>query len=145
MPRTARLARRWHAHRHTPCGHVYQGPFKSFPVQAGGHFLTVARHVERNPLRANLVGRAEEWPWSSLGPRRVALPQSEWPTPRPPDWAERVNRPQTSAESEAIRLALSRGRPLGDAAWVRGAAEQLGLSSTLRPRGRLRKEAEAAE
>ena len=31
-----------------------------------GHFLAVARYVERNALRANLVVRAEEWRWSSL-------------------------------------------------------------------------------
>jgi REP element-mobilizing transposase RayT len=47
---------RWHAHRHsTGTGHVYQGRFKSFPIQEDEHFYTVARYVERNPLRADLV------------------------------------------------------------------------------------------
>ena len=46
---------RWHAHRHSSgSGHVYQGRFKSFPVQEDEHFYTVARYVERNGLRANL-------------------------------------------------------------------------------------------
>ena len=46
---------RWHAHRHsTGQGHVYQGRFKSFPIQDDQHFLTVCRYVERNALRANL-------------------------------------------------------------------------------------------
>jgi putative transposase len=40
--------------------------FKSFPVQTDEHFLTVARYVERNAVRAALVTRAEEWQWSSL-------------------------------------------------------------------------------
>ena len=58
---------RWHAHRHsTGSGHVYQGRFKSFPVQDDEHFFTVCRYVERNALRANLVRRAEEWRWGSL-------------------------------------------------------------------------------
>ena len=49
---------RWHAHRHTTgSGHLYQGRFKSFPVQDDEHFLTVCRYVERNALRANLVER----------------------------------------------------------------------------------------
>ena len=49
---------RWHAHRRsTGSGHVYQGRFKSFPVQDDEHFLTVCRYVERNALRANLVRR----------------------------------------------------------------------------------------
>src|SRR6476659_5267747 len=44
--------RRWHAHRgSTGEGPVYQGRFKSFPVQADPHLLIVARYVERNALR----------------------------------------------------------------------------------------------
>ena len=58
---------RWHAHRHSAgTGHVYQGRFKSFPVQEDEHFYTVCRYVERNALRANLVSQAEQWRWSSL-------------------------------------------------------------------------------
>ena len=58
---------RWHAHRHTAgSGHLYQGRFKSFPVQEDDHLLTVLRYVERNPLRGGLVSRAERWRWSSL-------------------------------------------------------------------------------
>ncbi len=58
---------RWHAHRRsTGTGHVYQGRFKSFPVEADEHFYTVARYVERNAARAKLVRRAEDWPWGSL-------------------------------------------------------------------------------
>ena len=50
---------RWHAHRGTGgTGHVYQGRFKSFPVQADEHFLTVCRYVERNALRAKRVKKA---------------------------------------------------------------------------------------
>ena len=58
---------RWHAHRGTGgTGHVYQARFKSFPVQADEHFLTVCRYVERNALRAKLVKRAADWRWCSL-------------------------------------------------------------------------------
>ena len=47
-------------------GHVYQGRFKSFPIAADEHLLAVLRYVDRNPLRAGLVRRAEEWRWGSL-------------------------------------------------------------------------------
>src|SRR6266853_483700 len=51
---------RWHAHYHSAgSGHLYQGRFKSFPLQQDAHFLTVGRYVERNPLRARLVAAAE--------------------------------------------------------------------------------------
>ena len=53
---------RWHAHDRTGgTGHLYQGRFKSFPVQDDEHLLTVMRYVERNALRANLVERAEDF------------------------------------------------------------------------------------
>jgi hypothetical protein len=55
--------------RGTGTGPLYQGRFKSFPVQQDEHLLTVCRYVERNPLRAGLVSRAEEWRWSSLSYR----------------------------------------------------------------------------
>ena len=53
---------RWHAHYHNVgTGHLYQGRFKSFPVQEDDHFYTVCRYVERNGLRAKLVSdRAEQ-------------------------------------------------------------------------------------
>ena len=51
---------RWHvAHHSVGTGPIYQGRFKSFPVESDAHFLTVARYVERNALRAELVERAE--------------------------------------------------------------------------------------
>uniref|UniRef100_UPI00196B28C2 transposase n=1 Tax=Aquisphaera insulae TaxID=2712864 RepID=UPI00196B28C2 len=49
---------RWHAyHRTVGTGHLYQGRYKSFPVQSVEHFLTVCHYVERNALRAGLVER----------------------------------------------------------------------------------------
>ena len=57
---------RWHAHRRSAgSGHVYQGRYKSFPIEADEHFYTVARYVERNAVRAKLVRRAEAWKGSS--------------------------------------------------------------------------------
>src|SRR5947208_16376866 len=58
---------RWHAfHQSTGSGHVYQGRFKSFPVQEDEHLFTVARYVERHALRANLTRRAEQSRWGGL-------------------------------------------------------------------------------
>ncbi len=61
---------------------------------------------------------------------------AEWPLPEPSDWIEQVNSPQTEAELEAIRRCLHRGSPYGNTTWAEQAAEQLGLQSTLRSRGR---------
>ena len=64
---TTTHVRRWHLHRKTVgCGHLYQGTYKSFPIEADEHLLAVLAYVERNALRAGLVERAEDWRWSSL-------------------------------------------------------------------------------
>src|SRR6266576_1084608 len=58
---TVTHSQRWHAHHGTAgMGHVYQGRFKSFPIAEDEHLLAVLRYVERNPLRAGLVTRADE-------------------------------------------------------------------------------------
>jgi len=139
---------RWHAHYHTQgTGHLYQGRFKSFPVETDDHLYTLLRYVERNALRAGLVKKAENWRWSSLGKRRLQderiLPLLHpWPIPLPGDWAKRVNRPQTEAELEAVRRCVVRGSPLGNTAWQERTARRLGLEYTLRPRGRPKKRVE---
>ena len=139
---TATHTMRYHAHYRTSGqGHVYQGRFKSFPIQDDGHFLTVCRYVERNALRAGLAPRAEAWRWGSLWHwlRRTdseASLLSAWPTPRSPNWAERVNQPLTAAELNAVRRSAQRGSPFGESTWIEETARRLGLTSTLRPRGR---------
>ena len=141
---TVTHTQRWHAHHHTSgTGPVYQGRFESFPVQTDEHFLTVVRYVERNALRAKLVGRAEDWPWSSGWRRTQEDPKlttwlSTWPMERPRDWEARVNRSETASELEALRLSVQRGRPFGADAWVRRIAKRFGMESMMRSRGRPR-------
>ena len=139
---TVTHTQRWHAHHHTAgTGPVYQGRFKSFPVQTDAHFITVAGYVERNALRAKLVTRAEDWQWSSLWRRdqrddKLTTWLSDWPVERPRDWLARVNRPQAASELDALRTSVQRGRPFGEEAWVRRMAKRFGMEATLRPRGR---------
>jgi putative transposase len=134
--------RRYHQHYHTS-GHVWQGRFRAFPIQEDDHLLTVLRYIERNPVRAGLVGSGQAWLWSSAAlleadgrPRPVLDPG---PVPRPADWLAHVNEPQTEAEVERLRECLRRGRPFGTPVWMRRAARRLGLEASLRPRGRPRK------
>jgi len=158
---TVTHTQRWHAARGTAgSGHLYQGRFKSFPVQAGrlsraqraagvveggDPVLSVLRYVERNPLRAGLATRAEAWPWSSLHQRTAGLSGQDRPAltepPKglPADWIEFVQRPHTQEELDALRRCILRGAPFGREAWVKRMARAWGLESTLRPRGRPRK------
>ncbi len=93
--------------------------------------------MKRNALLANLVKRAESWHWSSL--RRLeredpAFPiLSTWPLPRPADWLQIVNQPQTEAEVAALRCCVNRGRPFGDPNWVTDTDKRLGLDRRFGP------------
>ena len=134
---------RYHAHNKTTgYGHVYQGRFKSFPVQNDAHFHTVCRYVERNALTATLVQRAEDYRWGSLwnwcgGDSVIKL--ASWPLKRLARWIERVNEPITKQEKDALQNCINRGCPYGTEEWVKKTAENQGLEITLRPRGRPRK------
>ena len=137
---------RWHAHYRTGgTGHLYQGRFKSFPVQDDEHLLTVMRYVERNPVRANLIAKAEEWRWGSAWVRAQKGSEHPWldgpgTPPLPRQWRSWVNKPQSQSEVDALRNCIRRGSPFGSKAWATSSVKRLGLESTLRPRGRPRKE-----
>jgi putative transposase len=141
--------RRWQEHRHVVGeGHVYQGRYKSFPIERDEHFLTVCRYVERNPVRANLVRRGEDWRWSSLwrreaGDARARALLADWPVERPRGWARRVNQAETTGELDVLRQCVARGRPFGRSEWIDQTVRRLGLENTLRSRGRPRKKADA--
>ena len=139
---------RWHAHYHAGgSGYLYQGRFKSFPVQSDHHLLKVIRYVERNPVRGKLVKRAETWHWSSAWARLQTDPaMRRWlslPTDPslPRQWQKWVNEPQSEAEVKAIRNCIRRGSPFGSDSWAHNSVIRLGLESTRRPRGRPKKEA----
>ena len=132
--------RRWHlSHGTAGTGPLYQGRFKSFPVEEDEHFFTVCRYVERNALRANMVSSAEQWRWCSLWhrtnkPGLVTL--AEWPLACGERWLDYVNQAETEAELKALRRSAWSGAPFGDTVWQQSTAKRLGLESTLRCPGR---------
>ena len=90
-------------------GHIFQGRFKAFPIEQDDHLWMVLRYVERNPVRAQLVSRAELWRWTSLawrtGGERPEL-LADWPIACPSDWLTLVNRAETDAELAALRASV---------------------------------------
>jgi putative transposase len=136
--------RRWVEHRHrVGHGSVYQGRYKSFPTEDDAHFTTVARYVERNPVRAGMVARAERWRWSSLGqkasPQTPLIALAQWPVVRREDWISWVNLAQTAAEEAALRHCLKHNRPFGSEQWTVKMESLLDLGP-LRRRGRPKKQ-----
>lgn len=136
---------RWHSHYHNiGGGHLYQGRFKSFPVEEDQYFTQLCRYVERNPLRAKLVKRAQDWRWSSLWRRTYGDSEKKklldaWPLPEEDDYLQIINQQEDKQVAESIRESIRRGKPFGSWDWIKSITEKLGLSSTLRARGRPKK------
>lgn len=120
-------------------GRIWQGRFKAFPIEEDRHLIVVLRYVERNPVRANLVGNAADWDWSSISDRNRAIArqiQSESPVAKPRNWLDFVNRPQTEDEVAALRRCSQKSTPYGSTAWVLKTAIELDLTASLRGPGR---------
>ncbi len=139
-----RHSKRWRRRRGTQGeGAVYQGRFRAFPIGTERYFYSACRYVEANPLRAKLVNRAEEWPWSSLHQTVKNchfLTLTEWPILRPGDWVETVNGVQAGREITSLRRSANKNLPFGPEAWTIAIATSLGTAQGLRrpgPRPRL--------
>ena len=61
--------------KHGLVGHLFQGRFKAVLVQKEAYLLELIRYVVLNPLRAGVVARVEDWPWSSY-PACIGLVES---------------------------------------------------------------------
>lgn len=133
---------RWHvSHGTVGTGHLYQGRYKSFPVQTDEYILTVRRYIERNPLRAHLVLKAEDWRWGSLwrrekGGKEIQLLLNDGPTEIPYNYSTWVNEPESDEALIKIRTSVNKGQPFGSASWAERVANDWNLQSTFRSGGR---------
>jgi putative transposase len=134
--------RRFHKHYGTS-GHIWQGRYKSFLIQKDSHLLTVLKYVESNPLRAGLVNSANNWMWSSHREsfhKGGHLLIDEVPLELPKKWSEFVNESISEKELEKLRQSVTRQSPYGDSLWQVHVSKTFGLESTIRPKGRPRRE-----
>lgn len=142
---TQMATQRWHVAHHTVgSGYLFQGRFKSFLVEQEAYFIQLVQYIEANPVRAKLVGRAEDWPWSSLyvrihHPERSKKLLAPWPIDAPKDYVPHVNQSLPKPTLESIRHAVVRSNPLGNPAWVQRMVKRYDLGHTLRPGGRPKK------
>ena len=127
-------------------GCLWQGRFASF-VMSEKHLMGATRYVERNPVEANLVERAEEWPWSSAAAHCAAcdgggdmtlirseakdsgsctqtdIAESGWLRDRTGGmsftWSEHLSWADEAELAALMRQRESTGRPLGDKSFVK--------------------------
>jgi len=55
----------WFNRRHERSGHLFQGRFKSFLIENDRYFTAMCLYIHGNPLRAGIVRRLWDYPWSS--------------------------------------------------------------------------------
>jgi putative transposase len=97
-------------------GAMYQGRFHASPVHTEDYFYTVAKYIERNPVRAGLVERAEDWLWSSASASGTfhGIELADWPLPKGRDWLAFVNEIEREDTLEFVRRRTQRNQPLSD-------------------------------
>ncbi len=123
---------RWH-------GHLFQSRFASVAMDEA-HLIAAVRYVSLNPVRARLVGRAEEWPWSSVR-AHLAGQDDELVSVAPVlqrvgDFARLIALDGEDASFAALRAAEGTGRPLGNADFIAGLERILGRRLARRAPGR---------
>lgn len=143
----ADLHRRYTAHvnaRNRWTGHLWQGRFGSVAMDEP-HLYTAIRYVTLNPVRARLVARAEDWPWSSarahLGGRDDGIVKVAPVLERIEDFAAFVTTPFNEEETYGpLRRAETIGRPLGSEDWITALERDHGRKLAPSRRGRKPKE-----
>ncbi|MDR1394240.1 MAG: transposase [Bifidobacteriaceae bacterium] len=129
---------RWFNGRHGRVGHLFQGRFRSIPVDTPEYLAAVVRYIHRNPAKAGLVAQPSDYRWSSRsqldggpGPANLRRLTSLLPA----DYIRALDRSEEADQDDAVRLAVQaprRGRPsrfapqeadivFGQAVRVRGA------------------------
>jgi putative transposase len=113
-------------------GHLFQERFASYPMD-DAHLMAATRYVERNPVAAGLVARAEDWRWSSAashvaGARRSGDPLTDvaalgrhvrnWRAMLRLGLEAGDGDAAEAAVAAAIEARLASGRPLATAAWI---------------------------
>ena len=123
-------------------GHLWQGRFASF-VMDEPHLLSATRYVERNPVKARLVDRAEDWPWSSaaahIARHTDPLVEGDWLGERIAGWVctwgEYLLEPAETDLAVAMRQRENTGRPLGDQNFVKRLSHLLNRDLLPKKRG----------
>ena len=109
-------------HKYKRSGHLWQGRFFSCPLD-DVHMLAVARYIERNPVRARLVRKAEKWQWSSAkahvsGISDKLLSEDTTLLNLVEDWKEFLREQDNKEVVENLRKSTRTGRPFGNEKFV---------------------------
>jgi putative transposase len=131
--------------RHRWTGHLWQGRYGAVAMDEG-HLGAAARYVALNPVRALLVDRAGDWPWSSARAHLAGVddglvevaPLLE----RLGEFGTFLGGEEDQQATRALRISETTGRPVGTPEWVSAIELESGRSLAPRRRGPKPKAAE---
>ena len=149
MKRVAgKFARRFNG-RHSRTGTLWEGRFKSSPIQTDAYLLACCRYIDLNPVRAGMVEHPSAYPWSSfrqktsdsddtwidLDPCYIALGRTM--DRRMQSYARFVTEGiPDDGETEFIRQALNSGKLTGNDQFIDAVEMMVGERIELVPPGR---------
>jgi putative transposase len=126
--------------KHQRRGHLWQDRYHSC-VLDDAHLYWAIRYVERNPVRAGLIERPEDYRWSSA-PARVLGVQDQLLAADCPlseaveDWASYLSEWEDTEDLTNFRENTRTGRPVGSKGFVKRMEERLGRVLDAMPKGR---------
>lgn len=112
-------------HRYDRSGRLWQNRFFSTIIEIETYLWAVARYIEKNPVRANIVKKAEDYPWSSakahiLRVKDTILSGEDWLEENEYKTYCEFFRYEEKQIEDSIRKSTSTGRPLGNEWFIRG-------------------------
>jgi putative transposase len=151
MQQTASSYGRYINKRYERTGTLWEGRFRSSPVDTDYYCLACYRYIELNPVRAGIVALPGDYRWSSYRentgergisiviphPSFLAIAASE--TQRNESYAEIVNEGIGQTTLEQIRKSTATGAPIGDRTFCQTVERETGVSLERRRPGRPRK------
>jgi putative transposase len=130
------------------CGPLWDGRFRSSPVDSERYLLACYRYIELNPVRAGMVRSPADYPWSSFrtnamsAPSPFLHPHSEYlrlgstTSERQAAYLGMLTTGLSPSELAAIRGAINANSALGDEGFIAGVEARLGRTARPTPRGR---------
>jgi len=125
-------------------GRLWECTSHSAVVDGDTYLWTVSKYIEKNPVRAGIVKRPKDYPYSSakahiLGRKDSLLKKGLFDKSELNEYGEFIRSQEDKKVMEEIRKQTRLGKPLGDGGFLNTLAERLGRSLSFKPKGKPRK------